>query len=69
MLRTLKRAAKNVMFAFSQSNLMNIYNSTTHAEWQMTWWRGLYIALIIVFAVLAAAAIAMYIVSLNKRRN
>ena len=69
LLTSIKRAAKNVLWAFCQSNLMNGYNSTSHAVWNMTWWRGLYIAAIIVFGVLAAGSLAMYVISEVKKKE
>ena len=70
MLEALKHAAHNVLWVFCQSNLMNMYNSTSHAVWQMTWWRGAYISMIVVFGVLAAASAALYVVgSVKKRRE
>ena len=50
---------------------MNRVNATTHSEWNMTWWRGLYIAGIVVFAVITAASLALYVVSeiLKKRKE
>ncbi len=70
MLEALKHAAHNVLWVFCQSNLMNMYNSTSHAVWQMTWWRGAYISMIVVFGVLAAASAALYVIgSIKKRRE
>ena len=69
LLTSIKRASKNVLWAFCQSNLMNGYNSTSHAVWNMTWWRGLYIAAIIVFGVLAAGSLAMYVISEVKKKE
>ena len=70
MLEALKHAAHNVLWVFCQSNLMNMYNSTSHAVWQMTWWRGAYISMIVVFGVLAAASAALYVIgSVKKRRE
>ena len=69
-LQALKHAAHNVLWVFCQSNLMNMYNSTSHAVWQMTWWRGAYISMIVVFGVLAAASAALYVIgSIKKRRE
>lgn len=55
-----KESAHNVLYAMTQSNLMNRYNSTSHMVQKFTWWRGVYgtvIALsalaMVVFAVLA----------------
>lgn len=69
LLTSIKRAAKNVLWAFCQSNLMNGYNSTSHAVWNMTWWRGLYIAAFVVFGVLAAGSLVMYIVTVVRKKE
>lgn len=64
-----KDATHNVLWAFTQTNFMNNYNSSTHFVWQMTWWRGVYIAAISVFAVLAAGGVAMYVLSIVKNKK
>ncbi len=66
---TLQAAVKNsahmVLYALSQSNLMNRYNSTTQITQLMTWWRGLYIGLIAVSGVACVASAVMYVRSGN----
>ena len=69
MLTAFKKAAHNVLWAFCQSNLMNGFNSSTKAVWNMTWWRGLYIAAIIVFGVFTVASLALYVVSAIKKKE
>lgn len=61
-----KESAHNVLFAISQSNLMNRYNSTTRIENQMTWWWALYLGLIILFAVLAVVCGGLYVLASKK---
>lgn len=57
----LKRSAHNVLYAFSQSNLMNATNSTTREIFQMTWWRGLYMGIIIVSGLAVIGSLLMAI--------
>lgn len=61
-----KEAAKNNLWVFAQSNLMNSYNSSSHLEDRMTWWRATYIGLISGFGVFTVAAAALYIFSVFK---
>lgn len=65
----LKMAAKNVLYAFSQSNYMNAINSTSHTEWQMTWWRGAYYAWIGVSAAALAAFIVLYVLASRNKET
>lgn len=58
----------NILYAFSQSSLMNRYNSTTHIEQTMTWWRMAYMAAIAAFGILLLASGALYVVS-SKRKE
>ncbi len=68
MLKSIKLAAKNVLWAFCQSNLMNQYsNVETETVWNMTWWRGLYIGGIAVFGCLAVACAVLYV--FNKKKE
>ena len=46
---------------FANSNLMNRINTTSHTVWNMTWWRAMYIAGIVVSSVLTAAAAGVYL--------
>ena len=50
-----KDSCHNILYAFSQSSLMNRYNSTTHIEQTMTWWRMAYMAAIAAFGILLLA--------------
>ncbi len=63
-----KDSCHNILYAFSQSSLMNRYNSTTHIEQTMTWWRMAYIAAIAAFGILLLASGALYVVS-SKRKE
>lgn len=69
MQQILKTSIKRTLWAFTQSNLMNRYSSTTHAEWRMTSWRAAYIAAITITAVVTAGAVAMYVISLAKDKE
>lgn len=64
-----KEAAHNILFAFSQSNLMNRYNSTTRIEQTATWWRTAYISLMAVSGVLALGSAALYVVSVKRKES
>lgn len=63
-----KDSCHNILYAFSQSSLMNRYNSTTHIEQTMTWWRMAYMAAIAAFGILLLASVALYVVS-SKRKE
>lgn len=63
-----KDSCHNILYAFSQSSLMNRYNSTTHIEQTMIWWRMAYMAAIAAFGILLLASGALYVVS-SKRKE
>ena len=63
-----KDSCHNILYAFSQSSLMNRYNSTTHIEQTMTWWRMAYMAAIAAFGILLLASGALYVLS-SKRKE
>ena len=63
-----KDSCHNILYAFSQSSLMNRYNSTTHIEQTMTWWRMAYMAAIAAVGILLLASGALYVVS-SKRKE
>lgn len=63
-----KDSCHNILYAFSQSSLMNRYNSTTHIEQTMTWWRMAYMAANAAFGILLLASGALYVVS-SKRKE
>lgn len=62
-----KEAAHNILYAFSQSNLMNRYNSTTRIQQNMTWWRVAYGAVIGVSGVLALGSAALFVFSAKRK--
>lgn len=69
MQESIKESAHNVLYAMSQSNLMNRYNSTTRIEQQMTWWRMLYIAIAGVSAVLTLGSFAFFVLSTRRKES
>jgi beta-glucosidase len=69
MLKVFKTAAHRTLWTFAQSNFMNAYNSSSHVEWQMTWWRGAYIGGISVFGILMLGFATMYILSTKKAKK
>lgn len=64
-----KDSAHNILYAMSQSNLMNRYNSTTRIEQTNTWWRTAYKALIGVSGVLMVVSAGLYVVGGRKRKE
>ena len=56
-----KESAHNILYAMANSNLVNRYNSTSHMEQLMTWWRAAYIALIAVFALLTIGCLFRFV--------
>ena len=64
-----KESAHNMLYAMAQSNLMNRYNSTSHVEQQMTWWRGAYIAAIAVSGLLTLGCAALYVRSDKSKKG
>lgn len=67
--KAVKDSSHNILYAFSQSNLMNRYNSTTHIEQNMTWWRMAYIAAIAAFGILLTASAVLYVVSAKRKER
>lgn len=65
--QALRDSNHDLLWAFCQSNLMNRYNSTTHSEWQFTWWRGAYYAAIALAAALTVLSFVLYIKPLKKK--
>lgn len=64
--QALRLSNKRMVWAITQSNVMNAYNSTTHRVSHMTWWRVAYITGIAVTSVLTVAAAVMFVVSAVK---
>jgi beta-glucosidase len=67
--KALRQSNHDLLWAFCQSNLMNRYNSTTHSEWQLTWWRGAYIAAIAVTGALTVLAFVLYVKPTKKEES
>ncbi len=64
--KAVKESAHMILYAMTQSNLINRYNSTTKMEKQMTWWRGSYLGAAAAFGVLAVGAAASAVVTSRK---
>ncbi len=60
------RAAKNYYYKCSRSNMINGFSSDTIIIKLTPWWQNLLIAMIVVFAVLTAASVAMAAISKVK---
>lgn len=69
MMKALKTSNHNFIWALTQTNIMNYYNSTTHIVTHMTWWRAAYISAITITAVLTAAGSAMWVLSYLKTQK
>lgn len=67
--QAMRLSNKRMVWALTQSNVMNAYNSTTHRVSHMTWWRTAYISGICVMSALTAAAVAMCVISAVKGRR
>jgi beta-glucosidase len=67
--QAVKSSCHKILYAMSQSNLMNRYNSTTQIKATMTWWRAAYRGAIGGFAVLTVACAAMYVLSVTKKKG
>lgn len=65
----LKASVKRTLWIIARSNIMNNYNSSTRVIDQMTWWRGAYIAAIVVTSVLTVGFAALYVVSVIKDKK
>ncbi len=64
---SVKTSVHQNLYAFSQSNLMNRYNSTTTIEQVMVWWRVAYYAAIGVSAVLMVVCFIVYLTAGKKK--
>ena len=67
--KAIKESCHNILYAFSQSNMMNRYNSTTHIEQTMTWWRMAYMAAIAVTGILLLASAGLYVKSIRRKEG
>ena len=65
----IKESVHNVLYALSRSNLMNRYNATTRIKQNMTWWRGVYMAIDIVAGVALAACLTLYILAARTQEG
>lgn len=65
----MKESIKRDLYTFANSNFMNSVNTTSYAVWNMTWWRQIYIAGIVICSVIVLASAAMYLVSLMLQRQ
>lgn len=68
-MKAIKEVVHKKLYTFANSSFMNRVNATTHSEWNMTWWRALYITGIVVSAVLLAASAIMFIVSVILKKK
>lgn len=66
-LQAVREAVHYDLYVLTRSNYMNGFNTSTHSEWRMTWWRGVYVAMIVVTAVLTLAA--GVVTALSARKN
>lgn len=69
MMQALRVSNKNLLWALAQSNLMNRYNSTTEAVWQMTSLRVFYIVAIVVMSLLTVGAVFMCVRPRKKEKE
>lgn len=65
----LKDAVHKNIYAWSVSHVMNRYVGEVHVEWNFTWWRGIYIGLEVVSAVLMVGCAALYVMSLKRKES
>ena len=69
MLEAVKENIHYLLYALANSAAMNGVNATTHTENVMTWWRGMYIALIAVTGVCTAVCVGGYAVTQIKKKR
>lgn len=65
----IKQNAHYLLYAFANSVAMNGINSTTRVVWLMTWWRGLYIALIVILGLAVIGCGVMYALTQIKKNK
>ena len=68
MLAAIRQNTHYILYALANSAAMNGVNSTTHTENVMTWWRVLYITLIVVFAVATVVCLIGFVFSKRKKK-
>lgn len=64
-----KDSCHNILYAFSQSSMMNRYNSTTRIQQAMTWWRMAYIIAIAAFGILFLGSGLLYVKSTRRKEK
>ena len=65
----LKDAVHKNIYAWSVSHVMNRYTGEVHVDWQLTWWRAIYIGLEAVSAVMMVGCAALYVMSLKRKES
>lgn len=65
----IKRSMHDLLYVLVNSNAFNGINASSKQVWQLTWWRGTYITLIVVTSVLAVAAAAVYALGAVRARK
>ena len=71
LMQAIKEVVHEKLWVFANSSFMNRVNASTHSVWNMTWWRALYISGIVIFSVITAASVVMYVLSevFKKRKE
>ena len=64
-----RTSVKRTLWSFAHSNLMNRYSASTHKEWRMTPWRGMYMGAIAVTGVLALGSFAAFCIIGRKTKK
>ena len=65
----LKDAVHKNIYAWSVSHVMNRYTGEVHVDWNLTWWRAIYIGLEAVSAVMMVGCAALYVMSLKRKES
>lgn len=69
MLEAIQKNTHYLLYALANSAALNGVNATTHAENIMTWWRAMYIAMIVIFSVGTALSLTGYAVTKKKQKK
>lgn len=71
LMQAIKDVVHEKLWVFANSSFMNRVNASTHSVWNMTWWRALYISGIVIFSVITAASVVLYVLSevFKKRKE
>ena len=67
-LRGIKNACHQKLYAFANSSLMNLVDSSVSTQWNMTWWRAAYYAGFAVSGALLLAGAVLYVLTWRKAR-